>query len=331
MSGVPEVGPERTVKSVNLALSWVSETLGPPTRWEKIVLLLLRSSLIQRAFNRRVADAYLVYNEDGSIKASLALPSRHADDAFNLLSLLGDYALFDGARVLDVGCGDGSKSAIVASLGTESVVGVDTDPERIRRARARAASLKMSNLHFEVVHDYRFPAAAGEFDLVLLLNVMEHADDPARLLEECGRVLKPDGFLLNVFKTWKSPRGSHITDWVYIPWNHLLFPERDLVRVLKRMSKSNPFIEYNYPALASNPLPEDLVALADGGLNRLTLKEYLTLIEGIKLEVEDLRLTGYGYGSRFWLIRAISHLSRIPVIREYLGGWVVTVLRHSPS
>jgi ubiquinone/menaquinone biosynthesis C-methylase UbiE len=325
------IGPERTVESVDFASSWESEELGPPLGWERVVLFLLRLRPIQRAFNRRIGDAYLVYNEDGSLKDTDYSSSDHEADALDLLDLFGNYARIEGARVLDVGCGDGSKSEVVASLGAEEVVGIDTDPMRITRAHERATTSGIANLRFAAVQEDRFPVGDAEFDIVLLLNVMEHVDRPARVLDECRRALKSGGVVLNVFKTWKSPRGSHINDWVYIPWNHLLFPERDLVRVLKRMSKENPFIKYNYPALANHPLPRDLVALADGGLNRMTLRQYLTYLENSRLHVDHLTLTGYGYRSNHWFIRLFRHLTTLPIIREYLGGWVVTVLRRSES
>jgi 2-polyprenyl-3-methyl-5-hydroxy-6-metoxy-1,4-benzoquinol methylase len=54
----------------------------------------------------------------------------------------------EGKRVLDVGCGLGSKTVAMAASGAAEVVGVDTDPEKIHWARILAVEAGIANVSF---------------------------------------------------------------------------------------------------------------------------------------------------------------------------------------
>jgi len=92
------------------------------------------------------------------------------------------------ARVLEVGCG---AHGIIFCFGAKDGVGVDplSDhyaelfPAWQERARTIAAPGE------------RLPFADASFDIVLCDNVVDHAEDPRRILEEIARVLAPGGML----------------------------------------------------------------------------------------------------------------------------------------
>lgn len=102
----------------------------------------------------------------------------------------------DGARVLEVGCGPGRLSILLARRHGLDVTGIDLDPAMIQRARANAARPEGGDQHrppFLVgdVSSLAFPD--GSFDLVVSTLSMHHWADPGAGLAEIGRVLRAGG------------------------------------------------------------------------------------------------------------------------------------------
>ena len=114
------------------------------------------------------------------------------EDEWNWLRkhLPGDRSL----RVLDIGCGNGSLLAELASDIGEGI-GVDASAEMIERARERFG--KHSNLRFEQITGPDLPFEERSFDLVLSFMSFRYLDwDP--IMKEIRRVLAPGGRILIV-------------------------------------------------------------------------------------------------------------------------------------
>lgn len=95
-------------------------------------------------------------------------------------------------RVLDIACGEGYGSALLAQRGNQ-VVGVDIDAQTIERASDR---YKGSNLTFRKGDIYCIPAASAEFDVIVSFETLEHVENHDKVIEEFKRVLRPGGMLL---------------------------------------------------------------------------------------------------------------------------------------
>ena len=147
-----------------------------------------------------------------------------------------------------------------------------------------------------------------------------------RFSPSAGACFGREGRVLNVFKPWLSPRGSHVNDWVPLPWVHLVFDEQVIVRVLRRLAENNPYVEYHFPSLLADPLPHDLAELADGGLNHMTVRRFEQLVRDGPFRVVDHHLTGYGELLPHGLSQPVRAVATLPGIRELCGGWVITVL-----
>ncbi len=97
-------------------------------------------------------------------------------------------------RVLDAGCGSGYGAAHLACLDPAvQVVGLDNSEEALAYARQHYAS---PNLRFELGDCLVLPFGAGQFDLVVALEVIEHLAEPATFLTQVRRVLSASGRLL---------------------------------------------------------------------------------------------------------------------------------------
>ncbi len=93
-----------------------------------------------------------------------------------------------GLRVLDMACGEGYGSNVLASRAL-AVVGVDANPEAFEHARLR---YRRDNLTFErgMVENFGEP---GSFDAVVFLQTIEHVFDPVGVLRHFGQLLRPGG------------------------------------------------------------------------------------------------------------------------------------------
>jgi SAM-dependent methyltransferase len=108
--------------------------------------------------------------------------------------------LASGKRVLDVACGEGYGSFIVAAVAA-SVVGVDIAAEAVQHASER---YKTENLRYVEAPAANLPFDDASFDLVISFETIEHHDQHEEMLDEILRVLKSDGALLI-----SSPNKQH--------------------------------------------------------------------------------------------------------------------------
>jgi SAM-dependent methyltransferase len=95
-----------------------------------------------------------------------------------------------GKHVLDAGCGVGYGSAALASVAL-SVKGLDYSSEAITEGRSRFAAPEFIEGSCEAM-----PFDAGQFDLVIAFEVIEHLSGWEAFLQECVRVLTPGGLLI---------------------------------------------------------------------------------------------------------------------------------------
>ena len=93
----------------------------------------------------------------------------------------------DGRRVVDLACGEGYGSAVLARGGTRSVVGVDANPEAFEHARLKYAA---PGLSFERT---MIELWDGEVDCAVLLQTIEHLQDPDAMLERLRSLVGPHG------------------------------------------------------------------------------------------------------------------------------------------
>ncbi len=90
-------------------------------------------------------------------------------------------------RILDVGCGDGSLSSMLARS-SEQVAGIEVSMEACRIAHSRGVGVTRAD-----VENYAFPFQPESFDVVVAGEVIEHMTDPDEFLQEVARVLMPRG------------------------------------------------------------------------------------------------------------------------------------------
>jgi ubiquinone/menaquinone biosynthesis C-methylase UbiE len=155
--------------------------------------------------------------------------------------LLAALAIEPGHHVLDVGCGPGTDlMALAAAAGpTGSVFGIDQDPQMVATARARMAGQPTVQVRQADAH--ALPFQAHSIDRARTDRVLMHVADPAAVLAELHRVLRPGGLL-----TLAEP------DWDTLAIDHPdLAISRAFTRSIAERVNRNPAIGRQLPRLAT--------------------------------------------------------------------------------
>lgn len=100
-----------------------------------------------------------------------------------------------GALVMEVGCGVGAELALLAGRQPDlRLIGCDLAASQLAAARAELAAARVAAPLVQA-SGTRLPARDASLDGVFTCWLLEHVPDPAAVLSECRRVLKPGGRL----------------------------------------------------------------------------------------------------------------------------------------
>ena len=106
--------------------------------------------------------------------------------------------------LLDVGCGRGAILKLLASRANRSV-GVDIDANARQLARAELMLAGIPDCSLRKGDMYRLPFADGEFNTIIIDDVLADARRPVQALEEARRLLKPGGRLFILESVLRRP------------------------------------------------------------------------------------------------------------------------------
>jgi SAM-dependent methyltransferase len=119
--------------------------------------------------------------------------------------LLREHLPEEPVDVLDLGCGTGSLTVLLAEAG-HRVHGVDLAPAMVAAARAKVAA-SGTTATVEVGDASDPPGLAGATDVVLTRHVLWALPDPSAALARWVRLLRPGGRLLLVEGRWWTGGG----------------------------------------------------------------------------------------------------------------------------
>jgi len=139
---------------------------------------------------------------------------------FNPEKVLEDAGLRSGMVFVDVGCGDGFFTILAAQMVGEKgiVYAVDTDSSAIERLKRKAAEKGLVNVKAVVAEAEETVFCEICADIVFYSIVLHDFHDPAKVLLNAKRMLKPSGRLVDL--DWKKKRMS------FGPPVHIRFSEK---------------------------------------------------------------------------------------------------------
>ncbi len=149
-----------------------------------------------------------------------------------------DKAFLKGKTLLEVGSGFGIFVAVTRrDYGVESY-GVEPASEGFTTSYAICRDvLACYNLEPDIVRDAKgedLPFDSASFDLIFSSSVLEHVEDPERVLREAVRVLKPGGYLQFVIPNYGAVFDGHYG----LPW--IPYMGRKLGKIWVRLHGRDP-------------------------------------------------------------------------------------------
>ena len=217
---------------------------------------------------------------------------------------IGTTIDLEGRRVLEIGCGFGALSFQALDRGARQVTGIDLDASRIAFARSYLEAHRPERLEALTFHALPLHELPPEpmFDIVLSKDTFEHVEDLARLLQEAHRRLEPGGMLVFGFSPlYFSPNGDHGRYRLPLPWLHAFLPDALLFR------------------WASRRIGQSIRSAAQVGLNRITCRDFLQMLEvggweQVRLQVNPIEHPLCGV---FNLLRQVPPLEKFFTIGVY--------------
>lgn len=227
--GVPGTWTLRKCRSAGCGLVWLDPVPRKEELWKAYATYYthqdhtpLAASLFKRGY-RFVRDCYLAFAYGyfaGSIQSRCKLlglllylfPGRRADVDFSVMYLEASPQ----GRLLEIGCGSGQMLNFLGSLGWQAE-GIDFDPAAVANAQGKGLKVALGSLEEQEYPD-------ESFDAILMSHVIEHVPDPASLLVECLRIMKPGGVLSMVTPNVES-MGSRLYGrfWLHLdPPRHII-------------------------------------------------------------------------------------------------------------
>jgi ubiquinone/menaquinone biosynthesis C-methylase UbiE len=145
---------------------------------------------IQAYWNEHIHDLAIATHEIGTLEFFEEL-DEYRFDKLRYLPRLVDFSAYHGQRLLEVGCGVGIDLVHFARGGAQ-VLGIDLAQQSIELGRE---NFRLRNLEgaFAVMNGEALDLPDEAFDVVYAHGVVQYTANPARMIEEIHRVLKPGG------------------------------------------------------------------------------------------------------------------------------------------
>lgn len=224
--------------------------------------------------------------------------------------------MFKDKSVLDIGCGAAGKTIFYASKGVKKIIGIEILGKYKEEALDLAKEYNMEDKFEFVTGDAsNMPFENETFDTIIMNDAMEHVDKPEEVLEECYRILKQDGTLYLNFPPYNHPYGAHLSDAIGIPWVHVFFGEKTLIKAYKELVKDLPDGKERIEFRISNNGDGEYFSY----INKMSIKRANRIINNSSFKLE--------YYSEEPLRNIFKYPARMPFIKEYLVKMVVCVLK----
>ncbi len=193
-------------------------------------------------------------------------------------------------NVLDIACGIGYGSKILADAGCKLCTGGDVDENSLEKAKL---TYKDKNLKFKKMDAQKIPLSKNSVDVVVSFETIEHIDKPKEHLSSVVKVLNKDG--VYICSTPVRKKGSlkdkpnnpfHVREWNLVEFNRLL---RDYFGQVELLGQSFYFKKTTIPfgRTILNILCKLLFSKEYSKINKTNVGRFPKLLKGMKCLPEN--------------------------------------------
>jgi SAM-dependent methyltransferase len=207
------------------------------------------------------------------------------DQSEVLASLLHDDTAFEpGARVLEVGCGVGAQTRIIARRNPHShFTCIDISESSLQQAAALARMSGLTNVTFVQADVRQYQVGTTPFDHALFCFVLEHVREPQAVLQQVCQLVRPSG-------TVTAIEGDHGSTYFYPPSARAWRTIQCLIDLQARAGADALIGRRLYPLFCaaglSNVQVSPRVVYADPSrpawVEGFTLRTYIAMVEGAR-------------------------------------------------
>jgi len=243
-------------------------------------------------------------------------------------------------KVLEVWCGWWWKSVYIAEnpltplSGGIEVIWIDIDDNFLEQAKNFARQKKVDKF----VHFYKKSALntgfeSGQFDVIIMSDVIEHIPETDKVFEEMYRILKKDWIILFDFAPYYHYFGHHLWDTIQIPWIHLFFTDKFLIRLYKKSVEWLVDWEARINLRIWKENNPNLVPVPNKGtgtkykevfdyLNKISRKDFEKVMWRFvkKNKISDLKIN-------YYMLKKMNFLAKIPFVREIFIRHIVWYIK----
>lgn len=229
-------------------------------------------------------------------------------------------------RLIDVGCGLGGRALHWLERGAEHVVNVDINLQEIQTGRGILASRfpdRVNQITFALPSEVPAHSADG----AILLDSFEHLTDPAAVLADVHRWLRPGGIVWIGSIGWYHYLASHCLGHVPLPWCQVFFSERAILDTIRSVIREPGYKPYVWEEMEGIGRWDGIKSLRDRPgepLNMLSLRACKRVMAQSEFELREFRAYPLGAGRLGPLGKILAHT---PMLRELFHGYYTATLR----
>jgi len=196
--------------------------------------------------------------------------------------------------VLEAGCGIGAQTVILAKNNPDAkITSVDISPESLEKAREKVERNGIKNVRFLQADIFSLPFEDSSFDHVFVCFVLEHLQNPEKVMRSLKKILKPGGTITVI-------EGDHGSCYFYPEGKNALETWNCLIRVQAQMKGNSLIGRQLYPLLQKSGFRdikvEPRIVYADSSKPELVdgfvLKTIIPMVEGVKEQAMEMQIIG---------------------------------------